>query len=171
MHIRSFCITRCPGHSCRLSNEYPQAEQVMGGRRKLPWVPVMLLRRVCLHLGLAEDDIPFNCGLHGVFVCGVNGCPRFFRFMGWSGSFCGFIVLHSRSLVLRSGRIWLEAFATRSGGLDPAPVICVMYRLAHLAIMAKKLFWDSLSSTSVDEHNCSARALANQSLDNCLNPG
>ena len=60
---------------------------------KLPWVPIMLLRRVCLHLGLAEDDIPFTCGLHGVFTCG----PRVVLVLslyGSVGSSCGFIVLH-----------------------------------------------------------------------------
>ena len=85
---------------------------------KLPWVPVMLLRRVCLHLGLAEDDIPFNCGLHGVFICGVNGCPRFFRFMGWLGSSCWFIVLHATVTNLM---IWLDlarTSATWIGGLS-----------------------------------------------------
>jgi hypothetical protein len=68
MHIRSFCISRCPRHSYRLSNEYPQAEQVMGGRRTITLGSSHALRRVCLHLGLAKDDIPFTCGLHGVFT-------------------------------------------------------------------------------------------------------
>ena len=63
-----------------------------------PWVTVMLIRRVCLHLGRAEDDIPFTYGLHGVFICRVNGCLWcfcFYNVLRWVGSSCGvlFIIL------------------------------------------------------------------------------
>lgn len=83
MHIWSFCISRCPRHSCRLSNEYPRVEQVMGGRRKFTLGSSYALRRVCLHLGLAEDDIPFKWAIRGVCVLGSRVVPGSFAL--WVG--------------------------------------------------------------------------------------
>ena len=62
-------------------------------------------------------------------VCLSEPKVDFGSFALWVGGefFADSLLFTFRSLVLRSGRIWLEASATRSGGLVPAPVISGRY--------------------------------------------
>ncbi|UPX21267.1 uncharacterized protein EKO05_0011459 [Ascochyta rabiei] len=95
MHIWSFCISRCPRHSCRLSNEYPRAEQVMGGWRKFHpgFQSCFYGAFVCIWVWLKR--IYLSSGLHGVFICWGQRLSPVLSLSGSVGSFCGFLAFHA----------------------------------------------------------------------------
>lgn len=73
----------------------------MGGRRKITLGSSHALRRVCLHLGQAED-IPFRWVTWGVICWGQSLSPVLSLF-GSVGCFCGFFGFHALAI---SHMIW-----------------------------------------------------------------